>query len=140
MTADVSPDNLQTVAAWTDAIAAMPSAGTWQGGTAGDDGVIQMPWVEYDAELRRFVEAATLAGFVQPVDWMGWAGTERARELIDDPGAIAGATTGELVLLMTTIVRGDRFSEGELEAALERGSLLAICRRAGVLAAGDGRG
>jgi len=42
--------------------------------------------------------------------------------------------TGAAVSLLTTIIRGDRFSEGELAGAYESGMLRAIVRRAAELA------
>lgn len=129
----MEPVDLGVLAGWVDRLAAMPSAGRWDGGSTGADGVMLMPWFEHDPELLRFIGDAGAAGFVQPVDWMAWAGTPRGRELMVDASAVATADTGELILLMTTIVRGDRFSEGTIADAFDRGILLAICRQAAAL-------
>jgi hypothetical protein len=39
----------------------------------------------------------------------------------------------DLARLVTAIVRGDRFTEGNLAGAMQRGFVTAICRRAAVL-------
>jgi hypothetical protein len=52
-----------------------------------------------------------------------------------DPAAITTASVEDLEHLVTTMIRGDRFTEGSFAAAIERGFALAIARRAGELAA-----
>ena len=49
-------------------------------------------------------------------------------------GRVAHATAEQLTKLSTSLVRGDRFSEGTLAWAFESGLLLAIVRRAAALA------
>ncbi len=61
---------------------------------------------------------------------MRWAGTPEAQRLISDPAAIAAASHDDLIYLLTTILRGERFSDGEIASAYERGMLLAIAQRA----------
>ena len=73
------------------------------------------------------------AELVRPVDWMAWAGTPDAQRLITDPAEIADATHDQLIYLLTTIIRGERFSDGEIAGAYERGTLLAVAERAGAL-------
>jgi hypothetical protein len=73
------------------------------------------------------------AKLVRPVDWMRWAGTPEAQRLISDPTTVAGASHDDLIYLLTTIIRGERFSDGEIAGAYERGTLLAIAQRAQAL-------
>ena len=94
-----------------------------------------MPWFEQSDELARFVSDVAAAGFVRPMDWMAWAGTAEGRRLIGDPAAIAEAGPEDLVRLLTTIIRGERFSDGQVAGAYERGTLLALARRAQALLA-----
>lgn len=129
----VAREDLARLAAWAPRLASLQSAGRWQGGDEDANGVIHMPWFELGPEIVRFTREVAEAGFVRPVDWMAWAGTADARALIEDPRLIARASPTELVYLLTTIVRGERFGDGEIEAAFERGSLLAIARRAEAL-------
>jgi hypothetical protein len=93
-----------------------------------------LPWVEVLSDGERFLGAVRGLGFVVPFDWKGWlAGPEGSRYRAD-PTRIADAPAEDLVRLLTCIVRGDRFTEGELLAAFETGVLAAIARRAQVLA------
>ena len=112
------------------------SVGRWAGGERDAKGVIQVPYYELGDEITHFSRDMAALGWVRPFDWMSWSTTPRARQLIAEPSAIGTATAGELANLLTTIIRGERFSDGEIEGAFRRGSLLAIARRAGELAPG----
>ena len=92
-----------------------------------------MPWYELSPELIRFDQEMYAARLVRSIDWMRWAGTPEARRLIDDPAAIAEATHDDLIYLLTTIIRGERFSDGNIAGAFRRGTLLAIAERARAL-------
>lgn len=128
------PDaSLRVLAGWSDRFAAGGPIGRWQGGERDSTGAIQMPWYEYSDEMNRFVSQMYEAELVQPVDWTTWRGTPNAQRLIADPAAIAAGTADDLVLLLTTIIRGERFSDGEILGAYERGTLLAIADRARTL-------
>lgn len=129
----ISKASLRILAGYAETLAPHGPIGRWQGGDANAAGVIQLPWYEYQPEVDRFVEDMYAAKLVRPVDWMGWAGRPEAQQLISDPAAIAGATHDDLIYLLTTILRGERFSDGEIAGAYERGTLLAIAERAQTL-------
>ena len=129
----VTAESLRVLAGWAGPLAAGIPVGRWEGGEADAAGVISMPWFERSDELARFVSDMASAGLVRPVDWMAWAGTPEGRRLIGDPAAIAEAGPEDLVWLLTTIVRGERFSDGQVAGAYERGTLLALARRAQAL-------
>ncbi len=131
--ATIPAASLRVLAAWADTFAAPTPTGRWLGGEPGPDGTIGMPRYEGSAEIRRFVAEMTGTGLVRPIDWMAWAATPGAQRLIRDPAEIAHATHDELIALLTTIIRGERFSDGEIAAAYERGTLLAIAERARAL-------
>ena len=133
----ISAVGLRVLAGYAETFEPHGPVGRWQGGEADADGVIQMPWYEYQPEVDRFVADMYTAKLVRPVDWMRWAGTPGAQRLISDPAAIAGASHDDLIYLLTTILRGERFSDGEIAGAYERGTLLAIAQRAQALL-GDG--
>ena len=80
-----------------------------------------------------FVDAASRAGWIVPFDWATWAESAEGRRLLREPRHIATATPDQLGKVLTTLVRGERFSEGTLSEALESGLLLAIARRAEAL-------
>jgi hypothetical protein len=129
-----TPEALATLAGWADEIGAPGFAtGDWEGGTPDEAGVIQMPYVVYPDRVHAFTEDMARVGLVHPVDWMAWAGTPRGGELLRDPSAVAGATAEELSLLLTSVIRSERFGEGAIEDAFERGVVQAAARRAGAL-------
>ncbi len=77
---------------------------------------------------------SALSAAEQPEGSAGGMGRDAMRRLIRNPAAIAGASGEDLGRILTTLVRGDRFSEGTLANAYETGVLRAIVRRASVLA------
>lgn len=129
----ISKASLRVLAGYAEAFEPHGPIGRWRGGQADAAGVIQMPWYEYQPEVDRFVAGMYAAKLVRPIDWMCWAGTAEAQRMISDPNAIAAATHDDLIYLVTTILRGERFSDGEIAGAYERGTLLAITQRARVL-------
>lgn len=133
----ISRKSLQVLAGYAETFAPHGPIGRWQGGEKNGAGAIQMPWYEYQPEVERFEKDMYTANLVRPVDWMQWAGTPEAQHLISDPAAIAGASHDDLIYLLTTILRGERFSDGEIAGAYERGALFAIAQRAQVLLGRD---
>lgn len=131
----ISKASLRVLAGYAETFEPHGPIGRWQGGVADAAGVIQMPWYDYQPEVDRFVADMYAAKLVRPVDWMSWAGTSEAQQMISDPARIAEATDHDLIYLVTTILRGERFSDGEIAGAYERGTLLAITQRARVLVA-----
>ncbi len=109
------------------------SPGTWEGGRPGEHGVIQMPWFSYNETVDRFHRELAALEWIYPFDWPAWAATPEGGRLISDPDAIATASAADLAKVLTSIVRGDRFHEGALAAAFERGTIGAITRRAAEL-------
>jgi len=96
-------------------------------------GEFTMPWVSLSEPAGAFVDAAYDAGWViKDFDWTAWKGTAEAASLLD-PDVIASASCDQLAKLLTTLIRGDRFAEGTLSEAYDRGILTAIVRRAEVL-------
>ena len=92
-----------------------------------------MPWFDYSPDALRFRADVSRAGFVQPFDWMAWMGTPEAQALVADHTRVATANAEDLRRLLTAIIRGDRFVEGNIVGAFESGMLLAIARRAQAL-------
>jgi hypothetical protein len=138
---DASPltqGQLRCLAAWLPVLEAPDfSAGAWRGGDTDADGVIQMPWFEYDERIAGWPGACEDGGLVvMGFDWMAWLGTPKGAALSTRPGAldaIAAASSADLARLVTAIRRGDRFSEGNIAGAIESGIVAAISRRAAAL-------
>jgi hypothetical protein len=135
----ISKASLRVLAGYADTFAPHGPIGRWQGGEADVAGVMQMPWYDYQPDVDRFVQDMYAAKLVRPVDWMRWAGTSEAQRLISDPTTIADASHDDLIYLLTTILRGERFSDGEIAGAYERGTLVAIAQRAQALLIGEPR-
>jgi hypothetical protein len=108
--------------------------GSWAGGRSAD-GVINMPYFELSREAEAFVEAAYAAHWVRPeIVWSDFAASEDYGALRGCPERIAAADADLLAPLLTTLIRGDRFSEGLLAGAFDDGTLPAVARRMSVLA------
>jgi hypothetical protein len=107
-----------------DVVALIDHYGVWRGGLTveGDDGVVDMPWVDYVAEVDRLVQSLYEVNAV--VECHGIEMDIARQVAVADP---ANAT--EIVRLISTIVRIDRFSEGQLLRALEDGTLPVLIRR-----------
>jgi hypothetical protein len=101
------------------------SAGTWQGGEEDEAGVIHMPWFELSDDARAFVAELGRGGWVFVFDWRAWE--DEARRLID--GGLEHADVDGIRRLLTTLVRSDRFVEGQLGWAFESGLSERVLRR-----------
>jgi hypothetical protein len=85
-----------------------------------------MPYVEYDDHISRLIVLLHEAGIVNPaVDWNTWYSPERypKGEGLDD------APIADVVRMVTSIVRGDRFTEGTIAHFIDNGVLLTLLRR-----------
>lgn len=99
------------------------------------NGVRQMPHANYTPITSRFHQAAYENGWVlSDFNWMEWATSSEALGLQGSNEAIDHASASQLMKLLTVCVRSERFSEGALLQAFESGLMLAIIRRAVVLA------
>ncbi len=99
-------------------------------------GVQQLPWFEFGPAADAFRAAVGRGGWMMMgFDWGTWLQTPEGQALRDDPDAIAAATPDQLAMLLTAVIRSDRFVEGSIEGAYESGLLLRIARLAGALLA-----
>jgi hypothetical protein len=83
--------------------------------------------------VYQFHKAAHDYDWVQGFNWPEWKQTPEAQNLAYDLDALAQATEDQLVRLITTCIRQDKFSEGALENYYRSGLLIAILRRAAAL-------
>ncbi len=128
-------DRLIRLAQWGDELARPGfSLGEWVPARTDEAGVIHVGWYELNDVAKRFVRDMYQLGFVHEFDWMTWLGTPEGAQFLTGPEAVATAGADDLARLLTAIIRGERFADGELAGAYESGILLAIARRAGVLA------
>lgn len=107
--------------------------GRWVPSREGEDGVIHMGWFELSPAALDLVRSMVVS---PNVDWPEWARSPQGKRLMSDPAAVADATPQQLIALMTTMVRGDRFSEGTLAHFHDSGHIRAVVRRAAALSRG----
>ncbi|WP_308170214.1 DUF6508 domain-containing protein [Acrocarpospora catenulata] len=98
----------------------------WGGGQETRPGVTQMPYPIYS---QRFLEVVRLLGeldVVVPFDWGAWS---KASPYFPEGRGLAEAPVADAARLATAYVRGERFTDGALEYALENGAMQAILDR-----------
>lgn len=102
--------------------------GTWEGGEADEDGIVQMPWFSYSPAVSDFVALLNRDDWLLPdFDWPAWQ--EEAQQLLDDPEGLWRADVPVLRQLLTLHVRKDRFCEGHLAQMFESGHVVATLKR-----------
>jgi hypothetical protein len=95
------------------------------------DGVHYMGWYELGPAGEAF-RAATAGWVITGFDWRAWLDTAEGASL-RELAAVSAASPDQLAMLLTAIVRSDRFVEGSIAGAFESGLLAAICGRAAAL-------
>lgn len=107
-----------------DIVGLVDEFGTWRGGTTieGDDGVLEMPWVDYADEVDRLVKALYDVNAVVESDGIE---VDVARQMVtSDPNNVI-----DTVRMITIVLRVERFSEGQLLRSLDEGTLQVLVRR-----------
>lgn len=107
--------------------------GIWNDVPPDESGVWSLPWFTRSKAATEFVKACYEFEWVQWANWIGWRDTEAGNRLMDSPEQVSKASAGELKIMLAVFVRGDRFCEGELNSAFDRGFLTAIVQRAAAL-------
>lgn len=97
--------------------------------TSNPDGTPCMPWSRNAAivdDVVRFLTRMDLqiAGF----DWRAWEPGWQAVQR-DDQAALANCTPQECLRYLTLLVRAERFTEGTLARAFERGQMQTLLRK-----------
>ncbi len=107
---------------------------TWQASPPDEAGVMQIPFTVLSEEASAFVDAAFHYGWVQTnPDRSAWHGTGDARDLMSAPERISTASAEQIAELLSTLIRGERFCEGNLLSAYNRGLLTTITQRLATL-------
>ncbi|MGY1704681.1 DUF6508 domain-containing protein [Geodermatophilus sp. SYSU D00697] len=104
---------------------APPPLAEWHGGAPNADGVIQLPFPVHHPAVDELVTALGRAHAVTRFDRMHWQGGRR----YPDAAAVRRAPVADAVRLVTMFVRGERFADGTIAAAVEDGRLLAAAQR-----------
>lgn len=101
--------------------------GVERGGARDESGAIQMPWFDYAPEVLAFQEALYRDGWIVSFDWPEWQ--DEGMALLEGEG-VESAELDDLRRLLTMIFRKERFQDGVVAYAFERGYLQRIIRRA----------
>ena len=108
--------------------------GKWGGGDS-RDGIVQLPFYAFSKGAQDFLRAVDKGSWVRPdVNWRGDAEGERYHHLCSEPAALETATVDEIALVLTSLVRGDRYSEGILAKAFEERLIQRLLARIEALA------
>lgn len=91
--------------------------GRWEGSD-------QNPYIVPDAEVGRFSDTVHDLGLMVFFDWTGWSKGKEA--WMNKSYDFTQMTLPELCKMITMLVRGDRFNEGLLVEAFDRGVMLRI--------------
>ena len=77
--------------------------------------------------IETFVELAYADGWMLPgFDWGSW---DEGRAIAGDPARIKGTDLLTIRKLITALVRNERFCDGALQSAYNRGAIQAILHR-----------
>jgi hypothetical protein len=86
------------------------------------------------ADVQAFMEALYEHHWMYPFDWTSRAWQRRMSAIRDDPARMAKTRLETMRKMLITYARADRFCDGALVEACERGYVLAILRRVKELA------
>lgn len=90
-------------------------------------GLGTLPSFDYRSEVYEFIGALKNADLVYEFDWRAWG--DQARRYSAEPELLEEANLITLRKLFTYHVRADRFNEGHLAIAFQRGHINLLLRR-----------
>lgn len=96
----------------------------WNGGTKGQDGVITMPWPEYDKVVREFFRTASSECWIAYDYSPG-----KAARMLADENSIETSDINQIKTMLTYCVRGERFCDGHWGAMIENGHIRRLLQR-----------
>jgi hypothetical protein len=100
----------------------------WHGGTQNKDGMITMPWPEYDPLVEEFFRLAASEC------WLDYSyRPEEAARMLENQAFVRRASLSEIKTMMTYCVRGERFSDGHWGEMIQNGSIRRLLERLMVL-------
>lgn len=95
----------------------------WHGGKR-ENGVISLPWPEYDEIVQAFFRVAS---------GPAWSDTayrpDEAGAMLADEAALKTADLAQIRTMLTYCVRGERFSDGHWAAMIEGGHIRRLLER-----------
>jgi Family of unknown function (DUF6508) len=96
----------------------------WRGGAEGPDGVLTMPWPEYDELVGEFFRVASRECW-SDYDYR----PEEARRMLESDDVLKTADLAQIKTMLTYCVRGERFCDGHWGAMIEGGHVRRLLRR-----------
>jgi Family of unknown function (DUF6508) len=96
----------------------------WGGGTIDQDGVLTMPWPEYDKVVEDFFRVASSACW-SDYDYR----PEEAGRMLQNDDVIRTADLDQIKTMLTYCVRGERFCDGHWGAMIEGGYVRRLLQR-----------
>ena len=115
-----TPGQWEDLWAAVDRLLQEPEWVTWVPATKGPDGVIVVGWPDYSAAMNATISALGGVGAVTPAfDWPAW------RQSWHDPtgAGLRAGPVADAVRYITSVIRGERFGDGTLDAAMRSGLL-----------------
>ena len=125
----VAIEDLMAIAAYLTYFSQENVYGEWKGGES-NEGVFQMPHLVYNEKVNTFRRLLYESGFMVSFDWSKW---EEGKILTANREKLLSVDLLTLRMLITTIVRNDRFSEGAFLGTIESGLIADILQRLNVL-------
>jgi len=96
----------------------------WHGGDKDDDGVMTMPYPEYDPIVKEFFRVASSECWTDP-DYLA----KSAGQILDDEDAVKSVDLDQIKTMLTYCVRGERFFTGHWGAVIENGYVRRLLER-----------
>lgn len=96
----------------------------WHGGDTDDDGVMTMPWPDYDPIVTEFIKIAGGECWTDP-EYLA----KSAGKMLDDEGAVKSADLDQIKTMLTFCVRGERFCTGHWGNVIENGYVRRLLQR-----------
>ena len=95
----------------------------WHGGQP-DDGVIEMPWPEYNKLIKEFFQIASSECWCD----YNYQNEETVR-MLENHDVVRNASLSQIKTMLTFCVRGERFCDGHWASMIESGNIRRILER-----------
>ena len=102
----------------------------WNGGDEGKDGLIRLPYPEYDPLVEAFYRAAAHDCWLD----YGYRPEEAAR-MLANPELVRSASLPQIKTMLTYCLRGERFSDGHWAEMIQAGHIRRLLERLAEIAA-----
>ncbi len=109
------------------------SIGQWSNPSPSPNGITKLPWFDLSDGGEAFYEAVYKSGWIMTTNWSDWMEGDKAKTLFASNEAVTRATMDDLRHMLTAVIRGERFCEGTIADAFDKGTLTAIVQRARAL-------